>query len=379
MKKSSTKKTRRAEESAAGQAGPEDFGRGIAERLTQLRVEYAGDRGRARFAEKLGLTPSTYGNYEKGRTPPPLVLVKAADLTGADLRWLITGRPREEGGAGQSAADPRHRAVLERAAALLADRPANLAALVAFLDLLEQKTLLERSVGIVQGQGGAAAGEPVGETAEPAAPAREGASPFGRWVPVFGRAAAGLARFWAELREGSPDVPEASALDRMIAEAAAESDPDSQLAVLELPPVGPTPGRSRSPKGRPSDADDITVRLVQLTRPITDFQLTEFLEAPRLAERLKCGPLLGLRIDGDSMAPMMEEGDIVLLSPGEPARPGRAAVVRLAGQIGMTCKLYRPRGEMVRLVPANDRYESQEFPARQLEWALAVLGRVRLG
>jgi hypothetical protein len=58
-------------------------------------------------------------------------------------------------------------------------------------------------------------------------------------------------------------------------------------------------------------------------------------------------------------------------------------VVRLAGQIGLTCKLYRPsegggEGTMIRLVPANDRYETQVFPARQLDWALAVLGSVRL-
>ena len=61
------------------------------------------------------------------------------------------------------------------------------------------------------------------------------------------------------------------------------------------------------------------------------------------------------------------------------ARPGGPAVVRLTGQIGLTCKLYRPRESMVRLVPANDKYPSHEFPARQLEWALAVLGSVRVG
>ena len=71
-------------------------------------------------------------------------------------------------------------------------------------------------------------------------------------------------------------------------------------------------------------------------------------------------------------------GDAATAGQDEPARAGAPAVVRLSGQIGLTCKLYRPRGEMIRLVSANDRYPPQEFPARQLDWALAVLGSVRL-
>jgi hypothetical protein len=219
---------------------------------------------------------------------------------------------------------------------------------------------------------------------------------FGRWVPIFGRAAAGLARFWAELSGGAASsLPPPSVLDRMIHEAAQASDPDSHLAVLEFAP-GPDAqsGSRQSPRtavrglseprmqsgSKTATKGDVRVRLVQLSEPLTDFQLTEFLDADQLADRygLQGRPIFGLRLDGDSMAPMFPDGKIGLCCPGEPARPGKPAVVRLAGQIGLTCKIYRPRGAMVRLVPANDKYEPQEFPARQLDWALAVLGSVNL-
>ena len=376
---------------------------GICRRLTELRVAFSGPRGQSRFAGRLGLTASTYANYEKTRIPPPTLLVRVCELTGADLVWLVTGKaagppgPTAAGEAGLSspadlwASNPQHRAIIQRVADMLTNRPADLAVLVAFLDLLEEKARVERaglrSTGVspVSRNAIMAVDSDTGETPElqDRRVAKPGWPDFGRWIPVFGRASAGLARFWREIadphaRAGASDP---SQLDLAIHRAAALSDADSRLAVLEETPIG----GARSKGGRrggavksakAGSAEKLRVRLVQLSEPLTDYQLSEFLESPELADRYR--PLFGLRLDGDSMAPMFGDGTIVLCSPSEPARAGGPAVVRLAGQIGLTCKLYRPREALVRLVPANDKYPAQEFPAEQVDWALAVLGSVRV-
>jgi SOS-response transcriptional repressor LexA/transcriptional regulator with XRE-family HTH domain len=353
----------------------------ICRRLAGVREAFAGERGQARFAAMLGLTPSTWGNYEKSRVPPISLLVQVAELTGRDLRWLATGRePQEQGGSDGPhgwTSSPQHWAILKRAAALLDDRPANMPALAAFLDLLEEKTRLERERQL---RAGPSSAPEVRAGPSPELRAGPSSAPvpwpdFGKWIPVFGRAAAGLARFWSELDNRPSALPPPSALDELISRAAQLSDADSRLAVFESPKARTGSAKATTEKRRA--AKPLRVRLIQLSEPLTDYQLTEFLESEELAERYR--PLFGLRLTGDSMAPMFPDGTIVLCSPSEPARPGMPAVVRLAGQIGLTCKIYRPRESLVRLVPANDKYEPQEFPARQLEWALAVLGSVRVG
>jgi SOS-response transcriptional repressor LexA len=79
------------------------------------------------------------------------------------------------------------------------------------------------------------------------------------------------------------------------------------------------------------------------------------------------------------MEPEYRHGDLVVLSPSQPAVDGRAAVVQLAGQIGVTCKLFRRAGDRVHLVAINERYPPTAHAADELLWALRVLGRVRSG
>jgi len=67
----------------------------ICERLKQVRVQVCGRRGQSRFAYLLGLSPSTYNYYEKGRVPPIEVLDLASKVSGAPLLWLIRGEPEE--------------------------------------------------------------------------------------------------------------------------------------------------------------------------------------------------------------------------------------------------------------------------------------------
>jgi SOS-response transcriptional repressor LexA len=51
--------------------------------------------------------------------------------------------------------------------------------------------------------------------------------------------------------------------------------------------------------------------------------------------------------------------------------------VQLAGQIGVTCKLFRREGDTVHLVPINEQLSPQSFASDQLVWALRVFVRVR--
>ncbi len=78
------------------------------------------------------------------------------------------------------------------------------------------------------------------------------------------------------------------------------------------------------------------------------------------------------------MHPSLSHGDLVVLSPREPARPGRAAVVQLRNQIGVTCKLFHTDRTHVHLISINERLEPSRHPLKDLVWALAVLYRVRL-
>ncbi len=69
---------------------------GICDRIRSARETVFGPRGRAAFARALGLSPSTYIYYEKGRVPPAEVLARAAELAGVQLQWLITGQGERE-------------------------------------------------------------------------------------------------------------------------------------------------------------------------------------------------------------------------------------------------------------------------------------------
>jgi len=118
------------------------------------------------------------------------------------------------------------------------------------------------------------------------------------------------------------------------------------------------------------------VQLVTLSAP-DQRDAVEFVAAEAIKRRYP--DAFALRVDGDSMAPQILQGDVVVLSPSVPADDGRAAVVQAAGQIGVTCKLYRKAGGHVHLVPVNSRYEIADVEAGQVEWALRVLARVRPG
>ena len=67
------------------------FNGAVCERTKELRIELCGKRGRSKLADELGITPSTYHYYERGRVLPADLLVKLCSLAGVNLEWFLLG------------------------------------------------------------------------------------------------------------------------------------------------------------------------------------------------------------------------------------------------------------------------------------------------
>ncbi|HET6427957.1 MAG TPA: LexA family transcriptional regulator [Phycisphaerae bacterium] len=316
--------------------------RALCARITQLRRELHGERGRAKFARQLGLSASTYSYYEAGRVPPADVLVRIADVAGVGLRWLLTGE--------QSAASvPADHPAVRRIAALLADHPAAAGPLLAFVDILAQTMSWPAKP--------AAAPAPGPPATPPAAAAQGPSAPRQQWIPILGRSAAGVPQFWADEQAGRGVTMLAELIDRYARRAGR-----SVRAAVAADVAG---GGSQ------------VAQIITLADPDAD-NVAEFVAAETIKARHP--DAFAVRIDGDSMAPEIHHGDVVICSPSVPAAQGRIAVVQLANQIGVTCKIYRLAGpgpgRKVHLIPVNEQYPPQAFPADRVQWALEVLARV---
>jgi len=331
----------------------------ICHRIAQIRLELTGPRGKASFAKKLGLSPSTYDYYESSRVPPAELLVKIAERSGVDLYWLLTGKPAPGGGV--SSAHP----LVHRVAKLLADCPDAAAPLAAFLEILSGMAKFPSAAEQVgkpaiapaaawAGVEPATSGLPMELPAGRAATAPGGGAPPApeEWIPILGRSAAGVAHFWRE-----DDPRGVTMLDELVRRYCRHPDRAVRVA-------------GWSEHGR----RETMVQLIAVPAAGHGGP-AEFVCAADIKARHE--DAFALRVDGDSMAPDIRHGDIVVLSPSATAQDGRPAVVQLAGQIGVTCKLYRSSGDQVHLISINEQFAPQSFPASQVQWALAVLARVR--
>ncbi len=306
----------------------------ICQRIAQVRLEVAGPRGKASFAKQLGISASTYDYYESARVPPADILVKIADIGGVDLRWLLTGRAGENSASVVGGTHP----ALQRVAKLLADSPNAAEPLLAFLDILSASMKFPAK-GVPTSTGGEAAGISTDRST---------------WIPVLGRTAAGVPQFW----RNQDDARTVTQLSELIARNAERSS-----SVL------------RAVADSEAGGEDETVGLVTLNVP-DESDVSEFIAAAGIKSRFP--DAFAVRVDGESMMPDIRHGDLVVLSPSAPAVDGRLAVVQLAGQIGVTCKVFRRSGETIHLIPVNEQYPPQSFPSDELVWALRVLGRVRI-
>lgn len=303
----------------------------LIERIRSVREQYAGKRGKALFAKALGVSPSTYAYYEDARVPPAGILWRICEVAGVDVQWLLTGRERS--GAGSAGQVPA--ALAEKIGAVLQRQPRAAAALDAFVDLLAAEgPTADASMAVAAGQR--------------------------CWVPVLGRTAAGMVHFW----QGDEALPDVTKLGDLI-----ERHRDSRRREVEGGPVDCEPESGESMR-----LDAGAVSLVQLAE-VQAGGVCEFVESAQICQRYR--DAFGLRVDGDSMGPHVGDGDIVILSPSVPARNGGRAVVKLKGQIGVTCKIVRWEEGQIHLVPSNERYEVKVCEQKEVVWALAVLWRIR--
>ena len=67
------------------------FNNAVCERTKELREELCGRRGRSKLAAMLGITPSTYHYYERGRVLPADLMVRMCDIAGVNLEWFLLG------------------------------------------------------------------------------------------------------------------------------------------------------------------------------------------------------------------------------------------------------------------------------------------------
>jgi len=315
---------------------------GICRRIAQLRLEVAGPRGKSAFAKQLGLSPSTYDYYESSRVPPAPVLVRIAEVAAVDLGWLLTGKPAA-GGAG-SVEHP----VLQRAAALLERHPDAAGALGAFLEVL---------AGAMEFPGGLRGQQPAAAPPQDRPPAGAADPDRSSWIPILGRSAAGVPQFW-DSRDAAAGI---TTLGELVARHARRAARSARPAVAEM---------ASGLDGAPAE----TVQVIALSAP-DGSEACEFISAGGL--RARHPDAFAVRIDGESMAPDIRHGDVVVLSPTAPASQGRPCVVQLRGQIGVTCKLYRREGDTVHLVAVNEQFPPVSVPTGEVVWALRVLARVR--
>jgi len=309
------------------------------ERVRLLRKQYAGSRGKSKFARALGISASTYSYYENNRVPPIEILLKICEVTGADLEWLLTGRSTEK----KFAFGPNTE-LLQKLNDLFTNNPELTEAVLAFIELLCEKKGVERQFH---------------PETQPATPDRPG------WIAVLGRTAAGIVHFWDQtfLPEPKQAITE---LDELVKKHIGKTIVGSADGTVSI-----------DLQARPliESLKNQQVNLIKVGGPQQE-QIVEFVQCEEIHKLFPDS--FALQIDGDSMSPRINDGDIVILSPSVPAAQGQIAIARVANQIGVTCKLIRTTENEVHLIPINERYETKVVAKKDLLWALAVLCHINV-
>ena len=107
--------------------------------------------------------------------------------------------------------------------------------------------------------------------------------------------------------------------------------------------------------------------------------VTEILDYEEVTPEMAAGrELFALRIKGDSMAPKICDGDIVICSSQQDAESGEICIVQVCDGDAVaeaTCKKVRKHHDGIELIPTNPAYETQYYPAggRQV---VHIIGKV---
>ncbi len=157
------------------------------------------------------------------------------------------------------------------------------------------------------------------------------------WIPVLGRTAAGIAGLWSK----------AIGTDSKLVETQIEQLVSSHL----------------------------NASVINSITAANDLEVTQFVECSEIHDLFPDS--FALQVDGDSMAPQINDGDIVIVSPSVAAVEGMPAVVRINNAIGVTCKLVRMDGSSVHLIPINEKYETKLIASADILWSLAVICHIK--
>src|SRR5947209_14858530 len=151
------------------------------------------------------------------------------------------------------------------------------------------------------------------------------------------------------------------------------------LEVVKLPETRPSATVTQI---RPADAaaanDTMEIPLhgrIAAGTPIEALQGTESFAVP--AALLGAGDHYALEVSGDSMVEEgILDGDFALIRRVDTAREGEI-VVALIDEAEATLKTFRREGQMIRLDPANRRYEAQRYRPDQVRIQGRLAGLLR--
>ncbi len=86
--------------------------------------------------------------------------------------------------------------------------------------------------------------------------------------------------------------------------------------------------------------------------------------------------VFALRITGESMKPVFNEGDIVVVNPDKEVVSGNFAVVKLLKSNETTIKRIEFYDELIILRPVNDAYKPITIKAQDRENRIRIVGKV---
>ena len=93
-------------------------------------------------------------------------------------------------------------------------------------------------------------------------------------------------------------------------------------------------------------------------------------------EQARTGEFFGLQIKGDSMAPRILEGDVVIVRKQDTVDNGDTAIVLVNGNEATVKKFYK-RDAGITLMPANPVYEPMFFSEQDvIDFPVVVIGKV---
>ena len=150
------------------------------------------------------------------------------------------------------------------------------------------------------------------------------------------------------------------------------------LEVLKVPEVRPANVTQLRPAAPAPANDTIDIPLhgrIAAGTPIEALQGTENFSVP--AALLGPGEHYALEVSGDSMVDEgILDGDFALIRKADTARDGEI-VVALIDNEEATLKTYRREGRMIRLDPANSRYEPQRYDEDRVQVQGRLAGLIR--